>query len=127
MPPLALGKVSQGKITDGYTDQAQYPDALGCKQAANMPVASFIEHDLYPRVFFADAQKRHALGHQALAVVFNACRYTIKRSSIRNSIDLHVVRLVYVMLGISEPRSPYAVIAEQQQTFARLVETTDRS
>ncbi len=59
MPPLALGKITQGKRADGNADQAQYADTLRVQQTPNVAIASFVQHDFQPCVFLAAAQQRH--------------------------------------------------------------------
>jgi hypothetical protein len=93
--------------------------------AADVPIASLIQHDFNPGVLFAGSKQNGLLRFQPIASVIDACDQFHQRRIIRFSSHLDVIGLVQVRCRIGDPGSPCRVVAEQEQAFTGFVETAN--
>jgi hypothetical protein len=126
-PPLTLSQLAQRQRSDRHPDQAQHIETQRRQQAADVPVATFIQHHFQPRILLADTQQRRSPRLQQIARIVDARLHRCQRCRIRLAGYLYVVGLVQVRGRVGDSRRPGSVVAQQQQTFAGLVQSTDRS
>src|SRR5450755_510464 len=90
-----------------------------------MSVATLVEHDFQPGVCAPCAQAAGGLDSQTLATHDSTALEARCKRCVCESVDLHMVGLIRSGRLVGDPRGPHGVVAEQQQTFTRLVEPSD--
>ncbi len=91
-----------------------------------MPVLAFVQGNFEPTVLAATPYQGYLADAQVIAV--NCASYFEfgNQIIIDHAVDLDVVDLVEMACGIGNSRSPLGIVRQQQQTFARLIESAYR-
>jgi hypothetical protein len=125
--PSALGKGPQRERADGDADEAKDFDAERIEEAADLPVLAFVQNDLEPTRLRPPAQEADApCGEPFVFVGRDTALDSFDEIVISGSADLHVVGLLDMVLGREDRRGPAGVVREEEESFARFVETADR-
>jgi hypothetical protein len=124
--PLPLGEITQRQRSDGHANQSQHVDTPRRQQAADVPVAPLVQHHFQPGVFLARTQQRGPSCLEQIHPFTNTGLHRNQHLCIRLASHLYVVGLVQMHVRFGDACGPDAVVAEQQQAFAGLVQPSHR-
>ena len=130
MPPGPLGQRPQRQRPDRHTDQPRHLEPDPREHPPDLPVLPLVEHHLEPeRTPRAHAQHGDAHGRELVAGrgIGHALAEAREESLIRQALHLHVVHLLDGRCGIGDAGAPLGIIREEQEPFARLVESPHRA
>jgi hypothetical protein len=112
------------QIADADAHQSQHAHIKSIQQAAYVPIASFGEKDFEPRVLLAAPQVSHGFGTQPFAIHSRAMLEIRQERRIRQAVYLYVVGLIGTGCWMRQQCSPCWIIAEQQKTLARFIQSS---
>ena len=90
------------EFPDRDPNEAQRRDVVRREKAADVPVASLVEHDPKPGVALAMAQEFDRARGQGLAAILHGQAQAGQKIVVRNGVDLHVVGLVRRVLAVED-------------------------
>lgn len=119
MSPFAFRELAQFERSDGHADQAKHFDAEPFEHSTDLSILPLVEHDREPC-------SRPRSGPQQLDALHSRPRALPYSSTLGRS-NLHVIRLFHVRCRIEQSIGPARVVREQEESFARLVQSADRA
>ncbi len=123
----AFREVAQRKRADRYANQSQNFNTQSLQHAPDVPILSFIENNLHPRIAFPLTEKGSAL-HAKRVSFFrtNPILQSFQQRRVRDFPNLHVIGLVQMRFRRRHASTPLGIVREQQQALACPVQPPDR-
>jgi len=122
----AFREIAQPQGPYGDAEEAQHTDSQLRQHASDMAILAFVEDNFEPGIFFTTAKNLHTLGPQETVVVSpDTLDDGFKQCGVRDRANLDVIDFVDMRLGREHTCRPLRIIGQQQQAFARFVQTSD--